>query len=109
MAAAVAAHMDVNQHLVGAQESRRAKRYLVLASSTVTWAGSTHIAMIRDISQTGVFVYSNFEPSIGDQLDLVTGSGQGSYQITGMVVRVEAHTMGAAVGFAIKIVTSKAN
>jgi PilZ domain len=105
--AAAATAMEKTQSLVGAQDTRSCRRYLVLASRTITWGGGSHLALVRDISRSGAFVYSNFRPALGDNIEIVTGRGRESCRITGAVVRVESHAAGAAIGIAIRVVDRK--
>lgn len=95
--------------LVGAREHRGFKRYLVLASRTITWAGIARLALIRDVSRSGLFFYSNFEPTVGDNIEVITGRGSRCSLIKGAVVRVEPHAAGAAVGIAIRIVARRSH
>lgn len=100
--AAAAAAMNPGS-LVGARELRAFKRYLVLASRTITWSGISRLALVRDISRGGLFFYSNFEPAVGDNIEVVSSRGSRCSRIRGAVVRVEPHAPGAAVGIAIRL------
>ena len=64
-----------------------------------------HVALVRDISRKGVFFYSDFHPSVGDQLDFVVeflNSYEGiRLHLKGAVVRVEQAVPGSAPGVAV--------
>jgi hypothetical protein len=64
-----------------------------------------HVALVRDISVQGVFFYSDFLPTLGDQLDFVVeylnGSSRVRLHLKGTVVRVEQAAPGSAAGVAV--------
>lgn len=65
---------------------------------------ASHVAFTRDLSTSGVFFYSDFEPPMSEDisLTLVTPYG-GCLLLQGRVVRVEKHKPGAAVGIALAL------
>jgi PilZ domain-containing protein len=69
------------------------------------WLQHEHVALVRDISEKGVFFYSDFHPAVGDRLDFVveylTGSDRVRLHLKGSVVRVEREAPGAAPGVAV--------
>jgi hypothetical protein len=64
-----------------------------------------HVALVRDISVHGVFFYSDFLPTLGDQLDFVveylSGSSRVRLHLKGTVVRVEEAVPGCTPGVAV--------
>ena len=58
-----------------------------------------HVALVRDISDKGIFFYSDFLPTLGDQLDFVVeylnGPAQARLHFKGAVVRVRKANQGA--------------
>ena len=100
-------HRDVITYTLQPDE-RRAHRYLITASADIEHDSGKHVGLVRDLSATGMFVYSNFRPSCGDELQLQIGLwnlGAEKIAITcrGKVVRVEQPASGAAIGIAISI------
>jgi hypothetical protein len=73
-----------------------------------------HVALVKDISERGIYFYSDFEPGVGDQLEFVveylSGSEKVRLHLKGQVVRVENAAPGSACGVAIsfysRLVTS---
>lgn len=73
-----------------------------------------HVALVKDISERGIYFYSYFEPGIGDQLEFVVEylsvSEKVRLHLKGQVVRVEKAASGSACGIAIsfysRLVTS---
>ena len=63
------------------------------------------VALVKDISQKGVFFYSDLHPSVGDQLDFVVeflNNSEGMrLHLRGAVVRVEQVAPGSAPGVAV--------
>jgi len=66
-----------------------------------------HVGLIRDISATGLFAYSDFTPEIGDGVRVVlterTEGGTKTISCSGVVVRVESKAAGAATGIAVQV------
>jgi len=89
-------------------DQRRATRYLITASADIKHDSGKHVGLVRDLSATGLFVYSNFKPSCGDELQLQIGlwnltAEKIAVTCRGKVVRVEQPASGAAIGIAISI------
>ena len=63
------------------------------------------VALVKDISERGIYFYSDFDPDIGDQLEFVveylSGSEKVRLHLKGKVVRVEKAGAGSACGVAI--------
>lgn len=88
-------------------EQRRALRVLTTAPAVVLRNGERHIGLVRDMSATGLFVYSDFTPAPGTELKLTIRLSQDKnktavFLCQGSVVRVEDSDNGAAVGIALK-------
>jgi len=95
----------------GSQQNQgRARRYLAMLPVAIRIAGSTrqHVGLVRDLSLSGVFVYSDFEPTNGSVLELVlrasrAQSNPAQVRCLGKVVRIEKGIHGAAVGIGLAI------
>ncbi len=88
-------------------EQRRALRLLTTAAAVVYMNGERHIGLVRDLSATGLFVYSDFTPSLDTELNLSIRLSRDEkktavFVCKGIVVRVEDSRNGAAVGIAIR-------
>ena len=88
-------------------EQRRALRLLTTASAVVYMNNERHVGLVRDLSSTGLFVYSDFTPAIGTELKLTIQLSRDEKKTSlfickGKVVRVEDSRNGAAVGMAVK-------
>ncbi len=70
-----------------------------------SWLEHEHLALVKDISERGVFFYSDFRPGVGDRLDFVveflTGSDKVRLHLKGKVLRVEQAAPGSAPGVAV--------
>ncbi len=67
-----------------------------------------HAGLMRDVSDTGMFFYSDISPACGSELHFEFKLSQGGTDSVwlacqGRVVRVEQPTPGAAVGVAISV------
>ncbi len=61
-----------------------------------------HVAFTRDVSNTGLFFYSDFTPGAGEELTLTFTTPEGGcLMFQGSVVRIEQQSPGAAVGIAL--------
>lgn len=95
--------------MMGARcEQRSGERQLTTMPATIFASERRHIGLVRDLSESGLFVYSNFEPKQTDRLFLTLKVTQpdGStmnLECSGHVVRVESAIAGAAVGIAVKL------
>src|SRR6266404_6349206 len=76
-----------------------------------SWLEHEHLALVKDISERGVFFYSDFRPGVGDRLDFVveflTGSDKVRLHLKGKVLRVEQAAPGSAPGVAILFSTQE--
>src|ERR1700761_7134808 len=73
---------------------RLSARKLVVAPCLVYFRDRRHVGLIRDISSSGLFVYSDFEPVLGETLRIVITQRDDFASATvacqGEVVRVES-------------------
>lgn len=88
-------------------EQRRALRLLTTAPAVVYMDGERHIGLVRDLSASGLFVYSDFTPALDTELSLTIRLSRDEkktavFVCKGIVVRVEDSKNGAAVGIAVK-------
>ncbi len=89
-------------------EQRRALRLLTTAPAVVLMDGERHIGLVRDLSATGLFVYSDFTPKLGTELKLTIRLSRDKnktavFLCSGRVVRVEGSNKGVAVGIALQL------
>ncbi len=87
-------------------EQRVALRLLTTAPAVIFVNNERHIGLVRDLSATGLFVYSDFTPEIDTELRLHIRLSRDQKKTSmfickGKVVRVENSRNGAAVGIAI--------
>ena len=89
--------------------SRTSRRSFVRMPATITATvndNQVHTAFIRDISNYGMFFYSNLRLEEGNRVNFVLEySNRGSVtrlQLSGVVMRIEEDKPGAAIGIAIK-------
>jgi len=89
------------------QGQRASRRTLVVAPCVIFSREQRHIGLIRDISTTGLFAYSDFTPGLGETLRIVltecTETGTKTVTCHGVVVRVESKGAGAATGIALRV------
>jgi hypothetical protein len=88
-------------------EQRRALRLLTTAPAIIFVEDERHIGLVRDLSSTGLFVYSDFAPAPGTELKMTIRLARDKnksalFLCTGIVVRIEDSHNGAAVGIAVK-------
>lgn len=82
---------------------RSSPRSFIVCPISLTFESGTTHGIVRDISEDGIFFYSNFKPPLQANIHFslrlkgknITGSGE--------VVRVEQNAPGAAIGIAVKI------
>ena len=90
---------------VGATEQRRTPRHSVHASGTLCANGASYVAWIKDVADGGLFIFTTYEPQIGESVEVTVDSRkapmsvQNAYQ--GSVIRIQNRGNGAAVGVAI--------
>ncbi len=89
------------------QGQRASRRTLVVAPCVIFFRDQRHVGLIRDISSTGLFAYSDFTPGLGETLRIVlterTETGTKTVSCHGMVVRVENKGSGSATGVALQV------
>ena len=78
-------------------ERRRAERKLMVLGGTVQQGETRYPCLIKDLSETGLFLYSNFVPQLGEAIQ-ISFAGVAFH---GSVVRVEANGA-AATGIGIR-------
>jgi hypothetical protein len=88
-------------------EQRRSLRLLTTAPAVIYINGERHIGLVRDLSATGLFAYSDFTPEINAELKLTIQLSRDDkktavFVCKGKVMRVENSRNGAAVGIAVK-------
>src|SRR3954451_6270035 len=81
--------------MLGHHEQRLSDRNLVIAPAAIDVEGTSHVALVRDVSNSGIFVYSDFEPTCGAVIELTMqqkteSSERQNVALKGRVVRVEA-------------------
>ncbi len=90
---------------VSSPDQRRSPRQSVHASGTISAGGSTYVAWIKDITDSGVFVFTKYRPAIGESVRVTLDarklppSFQSMYE--GSVIRIQNCGPGSAVGFAV--------
>jgi hypothetical protein len=87
---------------------RREIRFFSTTSVQINLGGKRKVGLLRDISSTGVFLYSDFAPQVDEVLEFsfkLPNEAQPRIGITcrGCVVRVEDKHTGAAIGMGIKL------
>jgi hypothetical protein len=86
---------------------RQSIRRLVVAPCLVYFHDRRHVGLIRDISSSGLFAYSDFQPMLGETLRIVITQrddfSSATVSCSGEVVRVETQPEGAATGIALKV------
>lgn len=102
------ANTAVNIMRSALDERRSSVRIQIPIPAQVTSAGSEsepHSALVRDISTTGVYIYSNLCPEVRSQIviDFVLPTAGKRIKVTchGVVVRVEPSVRGGATGIAM--------
>lgn len=80
--------------------------HLTLPAEVTDPSGEHHAALVRDISTTGAFLYTNFSPQLDSEIivDFVFPVVEKRMKITceGRVVRVENPVPGGAAGIALQ-------
>lgn len=88
------------------RRNRREKsRTLLILPVSIALESGEHQAVIRDISASGMFLYSNFTPPIGAEIELkVTPPKHHRVTYRAIVVRVTSGVTGAAVGIGLSLI-----
>jgi hypothetical protein len=94
--------------MLGLHEQREADRNFVIAPAAIDIAGESHVGLVRDVSSSGMFLYSDFIPACGATIQLKMQLRGESlkpelFDCQGTVVRVQGANSGAAVGIAVKL------
>lgn len=93
--------------IMGIQESeqRRSPRHSVHTSGTIQSHGDSHVAWVKDISESGALLYTKHRPHLGESvritLDSRKNSSAISYAYEGKVIRVQNSGAGGAIGVAV--------
>ena len=102
-----ATHHSLSSH-PGTLPQRGALRAFVRLPAWLTLDrahGTEHVAFVRDISTRGIFFYSDFDTTAGEQLTFVleylNGESRVRLHLKGRVVRVEQATPSSATGIAV--------
>lgn len=89
-------------NLSGYRNQRSSPRRLIVCPiSFSSDAGAAH-GILRDISEGGIYFYSNFKPSLGLNIEFSLQLKEKNMTGRGEVVRVEQSAPGAAIGIAVK-------
>lgn len=99
--------LNAQSAMLGQAVTRNAARVFVRLPAWITLdAGSEHVAFVRDISPRGIFFYSDWSPSRGQQIDFVlqylSGTNKVRLHLSGTVVRTEQGAPDAASGIAVE-------
>lgn len=92
---------------------RSSQRTFMHAAAEVRCAAvpGVHAGVLRDISEDGVFFYSDFKPPLGTEVRIIfipAGFGRPRIYCEGRVVRVEQVRTGAAPGIAVHLTNRNA-
>lgn len=93
---------------------RRSPRTFMHAAAEVQCSAvaGSHVGVVRDLSDAGIFFYTDFRPPLGTlvRISFAPGNGNRSARVycEGTVVRVEQPRAGAAPGIAVKLTRKKA-
>ena len=109
----IAAHSSIDGEtiMLHPHRNRRGKsRTLLVLPVSVAMEYGQHHAVIRDISASGMFLYSNFTPPVGAEIELkVTTPTAKHHRLTyrAIVVRVTSGVTGAAVGIGLSLIGTR--
>lgn len=86
---------------------REQSRTLLILPVSIAIGHSQHLAIIRDISPTGMFLYSDFRPPLGAEIELQVTPPAPNYphRLTyrATVIRLTSGVAGAAVGIGLSL------
>ena len=82
---------------------RSSPRAFIVCPIALTCEAGTAHGILRDISENGMFVYSNFRPQLESTTNFSLRLGEKEIRGSGEVIRVEQRSPGAAVGIAVRI------
>ncbi|ABF43107.1 type IV pilus assembly PilZ [Candidatus Koribacter versatilis Ellin345] len=86
-------------------DQRRSPRRSVHASGTICAGGVTHVAWIKDITDSGIFVFTKYRPKVGETVKVTLDARKlppdfhSIYE--GSVIRIQNCGPGSAVGIAV--------
>jgi hypothetical protein len=94
------------------QGSRRDKsRTLLILPVSVRMGYNDYVGIVRDVSASGMFLYSNFRPPIGAEVELNVTLPAPAYPqrviYRGIVVRLTTGVTGAAVGIGLSLIGTR--
>jgi PilZ domain-containing protein len=98
------AGQDVMLH-PGSDRRGKARTLLILPVS-IAFGCAEHAAVIRDISASGLFLFSSFTPAIGEEIELkltLPAPASPCVAYYGKVVRLTSGVAGAAVGIGLTL------
>ena len=87
------------------QNARLADRRLVCFSAKARFerlGDASIMAMLRDISDQGLFFYSSHTPQLGEYAAIIFSDGDHQHVVSGVVTRVVKYAEGAATGVALR-------
>lgn len=109
VAAAVSSRMNGEDVMLRPASNRREKsRTLLILPVSVRLGYGEHVGIIRDVSASGMFLYSDFTPPIGAEIELKltlpapTRPRLVTYR--GIAVRLASGVTGAAVGIGLSLI-----
>ncbi len=106
------AKVDGEQIMLNARCNRRGNsRTLLILPVSIGLGYTRHQGVIRDISASGMFLYSNFTAPIGAEIELkLTPPSPGALKATyrAIVARVTCGVSGAAVGLGLTLIGTRA-
>lgn len=87
-------------------EQRSSLRLLTTAPAVIHVNGERHVGLVRDLSSTGLFVYSDFTPELGAEMKITIRLAREKnknmvFLCSGEAVRVEDARNGSAVGIGV--------
>lgn len=105
---AVNAKLEAERVMLDPHCNRRGTvRTLLILPVSLGLGLTDHVGIIRDISPTGMFFYSDFTPPVGAEIELQVRPPQPSYpqRLTyrGIVVRLTTGVRGAAMGIGLSL------
>lgn len=91
-----------------AHDRRGKLRTLLILPVSIVFARAEHAGVIRDISPSGLFLFSNFTATVGEEIELqltlpAPASPPSRVTYCGRVVRITTGVPGAAVGIGLTL------
>src|SRR5215472_954193 len=81
---------------------RSSPRSFIVCPISLTFEAGTAHGILRDISENGMFVYSNYRPQLESTINFSLRLGEKHITGSGDVIRVEQSSPGAAIGIAVR-------